>query len=294
MKPTSRAEYLARIDCVVGRLSSSIAQEQPLPTIAELASAAHLSQFHFMRMYRALAGEALGRTIQRLRLRRAVHLLTTTQASITEISGRVGFETAQAFAKAFRQAVGLSPTQLRELPSEGLAPINAALHHTPPASEPAPAIRVDVVELDPFRVVAIRNHGAYEDLDAVYGQLLGWLADRGALESMTGIWGVPYHDRRDEPGESAIFDCCVATNVPLPADSAVMSMELGGGSYVTNLHVGSYGKLDDTHDFLLRNALPARALTLRDAPIIHQFLNDPETTAEAQLETVIFVPIERD
>lgn len=59
MKTSSRTEYLRRIDRVVTRLSSAIANEEALPSVTDLARSANLSEFHFMRVYRALAGEPL-------------------------------------------------------------------------------------------------------------------------------------------------------------------------------------------------------------------------------------------
>ena len=67
-----------------------------------------------MRVYRALAGEPLGATIQRLRLSQAVHLLTQTSAPVSKIAGCVGFETPQAFARAFRQVLSISPSEARD------------------------------------------------------------------------------------------------------------------------------------------------------------------------------------
>jgi AraC family transcriptional regulator len=292
MRTSSRAEYLRRIDRIVARLATAIATEEPLPSVAELASVAHFSQFHFMRVYRALTGEALGQTIQRLRLIRAVHLLTHTAAPVTVVSGQVGFETPQSFAKAFRRTLGMSPTQLRESAVNTQTIIAAALRPPETAAGTVPAIRVDVVHLEPFKVAAIRNAGAYSDLDRVYGRLIEWLADQHALEHMTGIWGVPHHDRRDTPPEHSVFDCCVAIDVALDVQLPIVTLKLGGGQYLSYHHTGSYQRLDESHDLLLHEALLGQDLVLREAPIIHRFLNDPEETPEPDLQTTIFIPVQ--
>lgn len=38
----------------------------------------------------------------------------------------------------------------------------------------------------------------------------------------------------------------------------------------------------------------AAGLVPREAPALHQFLNDPESTPEAALETCIYVPVEQE
>ena len=289
MKTSSRTDYLRRIDRVVEKLSASIERGEPLPSIAELAAYAHLSEFHFMRVFRALAGEALGTAIQRLRLQRAVHLLKHTNQPVTEIAACIGYETPQAFARAFRQRFAAAPTDVRERPQAYADTIAA-----PGGAAPAPVIRVEIVQLAPFRVAALRNYGAYADLDKAYVRLVGWIAAHDALDSVRGVWGMPHHDRRDTPPEESVFDCCLATEAQLAGSGGVRLDTIGGGRYVVYRHVGSYTLLDDAHDVLLRDVLPDAKLTLRDAPILHHFINEPDGAPESELETHIYIPIDRE
>jgi AraC family transcriptional regulator len=295
MKTSSRTDYLRRIDRVIEKLSESIERGEPLPTIAALAAHAHLSEFHFMRVYRALAGEALGAAIQRLRLQHAVHLLKHTTKPVTEIASSVGYETPQAFAKAFRQRFAAAPSDVRERPQVVLnpTPVRADAIESP-RNSPAPVIRVEIVQLAPFRVAALRNYGAYADLDKAYVRLVAWMAEQGALDSIRSIWGMPHHDRRDTPPEEAIFDCCLASDAPLTEGGEVRLATIGGGRYAVHRHVGSYALLDDAHDVLLRDVLPDAKLALRDAPILHHFINEPEGAPESELETHIYIPIDRE
>jgi AraC family transcriptional regulator len=285
MKASSHADYLKRIDRVIDALAASLAGERPLPSIAELAQVANFSAFHFMRVYRALAGESLGATIQRLRLRRAAHLLAGTQQTIAEISGRVGFDTPQAFARAFRQHFGVAPSEARaaefmDQPRDSIKP------------KQEPAIRVDIVALQPFRVVVLRKQGTDADLAEAYGALFAWMAQRGALEAIDGIWGLPHHDRRETSPDHCEFDCCLATGASLEAGDGVGIGEIGGGDFLRHKHVGAYTRLDESHDAVLRLALENQ-WNLRDAPIVHEYLNDPENTPEDQLQTHIYVPVEK-
>lgn len=287
MKPTSQSDYTKRIERVIAAVAESLEQERDLPSAATLAGIANFSAFHFMRVYRALAGESLGTTVQRLRLARAAHLLAASAAPISEVSGRVGFETPQAFARAFRQHFGVAPSEARVVNVASAATIVA-----PTPTQPQPAIRVDVVALNPFRVVVKRSEGVYGKLDEVYRGLFEWIAARGALEAIDGIWGVPQHDRRDTPESNYRFDCCLATSAALSAGEGVTLADLGGGSYLRYLHEGSFDRLDDSHDAILRALLARPEWQLRAAPILHEYLNDPDETREADLRTHIYVPIE--
>ena len=284
MKPTSQSDYTKRIERVIAAVADSLEHDRDLPSTATLASVANFSPFHFMRVYRALAGESLGRTVQRLRLARAAHLLAASAAPISEVSGRVGFETPQAFARAFREHFGVAPSEARA------ANVANAMANVAP-SQPQPAIRVDVVTLKPFRVVVKRTEGVYDKLDEVYGNLFEWMAKRGALEAIESIWGVPQQDRRDTPAANFGFDCCLATSAALSAGEGVMLEDLGGGNYLRYLHEGSFDHLDESHDVIFRELLAHPEWQLRDAPILHEYLTDPDETPEADLRTHIYMPV---
>jgi AraC family transcriptional regulator len=87
--------------------------ERDLP-LEEIASAAHLSPFHFARLFKKLTGATPHAYLASLRAARARTLLAETDLSITEIGARVGYMSSSHFAKAFRQSVGLSPRAFRK------------------------------------------------------------------------------------------------------------------------------------------------------------------------------------
>jgi hypothetical protein len=56
MKPTSQLDYTRRIERVIAAVADSLEYDRDLPSTATLADIANFSPFHFMRVYRALAG----------------------------------------------------------------------------------------------------------------------------------------------------------------------------------------------------------------------------------------------
>ncbi len=87
--------------------------EESLP-LEEIASAAHLSPFHFARLFKKLTGATPHAYLASLRTARAQTLLADTNLSITEVGARVGYDSPSHFAKAFRQSTGLSPSAFRK------------------------------------------------------------------------------------------------------------------------------------------------------------------------------------
>lgn len=86
--------------------------DQPL-TLHEMAEQANLSPNHFLRTFKALFQQTPHQYLLNQRLRRAAHLITTTNLAITEIALTVGFASLGTFSWRFRRVFGLSPEQYR-------------------------------------------------------------------------------------------------------------------------------------------------------------------------------------
>lgn len=82
--------------------------------LEEIAAAAHLSPFHFARLFKKLTGAAPHAYLASLRAARAQALLAETDLPVTEVGARVGYMSSSHFARAFRQATGLSPRAYRK------------------------------------------------------------------------------------------------------------------------------------------------------------------------------------
>ncbi len=83
-------------------------------TLADIAAAAHLSEFHFARTFRALSGHSVMEYLRRRRLQHAVDLLSTAPAtSVLELALACGFGSSEAFTRAFRREYGIAPSTFR-------------------------------------------------------------------------------------------------------------------------------------------------------------------------------------
>ena len=78
-----------------------------------IASAMGLERSQFYRKIKALTNYAPVELIRRLRLKQARTLLLTTQKTISEIAYETGFSTPAYFAKCYRDAYGVTPSEAR-------------------------------------------------------------------------------------------------------------------------------------------------------------------------------------
>ncbi len=160
------------------------------------------------------------------------------------------------------------------------------------ATDPLP-LQVEVVSLEPFEVVALRNRGAFADLDQAYGALFEWAAGAGLVESIIGLHGIPWGDHRDLPPETLEFDCVIRLDGELAVapDAPLRRETLAGGLFARLHHVGPYEGLEEAVDGVLADWLPDSGHVLRDAPIRYDFLDDPETVPAPLLRADILVPL---
>jgi len=81
--------------------------------LAEVASEACLSPYHFHRLFREVFHETPNQYLQRKRLANAQRLLERGEQSVTEICLEVGFESITSFSGLFRRSFGCSPREYR-------------------------------------------------------------------------------------------------------------------------------------------------------------------------------------
>jgi len=89
--------------------------------IAELARLTNFSHWYFTKTFHRVYGQSPKTYATHLRLLRASRLLSSDQISVGEVAQACGFDTASAFARAFRQHFGVSPSGTRQQAQEARA-----------------------------------------------------------------------------------------------------------------------------------------------------------------------------
>lgn len=83
-------------------------------TIAQLAETAHLSQYHFIRCFRSAYELTPLQYLTRLRLKQASLLLKKSDATVSSIVSRCGFENESAFIRLFKKEFRITPIAYRK------------------------------------------------------------------------------------------------------------------------------------------------------------------------------------
>jgi AraC-like DNA-binding protein len=82
-------------------------------TVAELASAALVSRSMLDARFRQVLGRSPIRYLTEWRMHLADELLATTNIAVVSVARRVGYDSEEAFSRAFKRERGLSPSHWR-------------------------------------------------------------------------------------------------------------------------------------------------------------------------------------
>jgi len=106
----------------------------------DLAAAAGVSKYHFLRCFAAEYGETPMQYVARRRIERATDLLRATNLTVTEVCGLVGYSSLGTFSRRFTELVGISPSEYQRTQAGARIPgcfvfmlgLNSAIPEKPP------------------------------------------------------------------------------------------------------------------------------------------------------------------
>ncbi|MCX5403337.1 AraC family transcriptional regulator [Streptomyces sp. NBC_00335] len=138
---------LERLNQALEHLESRLDQEIDMAEVARIAA---VSEYHFRRLFSALAGMPLPVYVRRRRMTLAGAEVLAGELTLLDVAVRYGYGSGEAFARAFRSVHGIGPGEARRT--------GAVLTAQPRMSfrvvvEGSTAMRYRIVEKEPFRVL---------------------------------------------------------------------------------------------------------------------------------------------
>ncbi|MFE0130892.1 GyrI-like domain-containing protein [Streptomyces sp. NPDC059037] len=264
--------------------------------VTDLARIAMTSEYHFRRMFSALAGISLSEYIRRRRLTVAGAEVLAGERTLLDIAVRYGYGSGEAFARAFRAVHGVGPGEARR---DG-----AALHAHPRMSfrlivEGSSSMRYRVVEKDEFQVVGkkvrvplvhVGMNPAIADfirgIDAETMQRVRALSD----QQPEGIVGVSDNlDLSRAEGTELDYYHAVVTATAAPEDLDALAVPAGTWAVFENS-----GPFPESLQYLWRDVFtqwfPSNPYESRPGPeILRTRLSQDAAQADAEL----WIPVER-
>ncbi|MFG6115424.1 effector binding domain-containing protein [Halobacillus sp. MO56] len=119
-----------------------------------IASEANVSVFHFQRVFSLMTEISVGEYLRRRRMTLAVQELNKTDARIIDIAYKYGYDTPEAFSKAFRRQHGISPSEARKYTGKLQSYNRLVIQVSLKGAEP---MQYKVVEQEGFTIVGIKR-----------------------------------------------------------------------------------------------------------------------------------------
>jgi AraC family transcriptional regulator len=255
--------------------------------LERLARVACFSPYHFHRIFKGVAGEAVNEYVRRLRLESAGVALKTTRRSVLEIALDAGYGTHEAFTRAFRQMFGLSPSEFRA----GNNPLYLAPRETSTVTT-TPDSPVRIETLPPRRVAFVRHVGPYLEVKTGFQRLHDWAHQRGVVRPGALVLGLCHDDPEVTPADKLRCDCCVTVDDSVTAEGDIGIQTIPGGEHAIVTHRGPYSRLGETYRWLYAMWLPTSGREPANAPPFEVYRNMPGQVPPEDLLTDICVPLE--
>lgn len=275
MTPTqTEKSYRERVSRVVAAI---VAHPMADHNLGDLANIAHFSPFHFHRVYRSITGETIAATVRRVRLARAAQMLRANDDSVTSIGMEAGYDSPQAFSRAFQQFTGLPPRDFQKKVNQTGMIL--------PSPQAETSLAVSIVERPSLQVQALRHEGPPSTIPHTYRHLISYLDKH----SWPALYGIIYGDL--EAGDGLRYYAAAAGLGAQPVHDDIEMMNIAAGTYALYTLTGAYTQIDSVMTVLYGNWLPQSGYEPDDRPALECYLNSPIDTPQEKLLTELLLPI---
>lgn len=176
------------------------------PSLDDVAQIAGLSKFHFHRQFMAEFGVSLAAMQRLIRLRRAAwQLAFRKELSVLDVAIQAGYNSAEAFSRAFSMYGGQTPSAFRSQPDwprwESLSEPLALLQVTAPCHSE----QLETVILPHTPVALLMHRGAPNQVMHSVARFIEWRKVHGLPPSKSRTFNIFYTDTREAPASDFCF-----------------------------------------------------------------------------------------
>jgi len=285
--PTHRA-YTRRFHSVLAYIDAHLEGDLSVNTLSQVAN---FSAFHFHRQFSAFIGVPVSRYVQLMRLRRAAHRLAAQpQHSILDAASDAGFESPEAFSRAFRRDFGMTPSAFRKQPNWQTWNAVFAIPHF----SRSVIMQTRIIDFPTVRVAALEHRGAPGEVQQSVQTFIAWRLHSGQSPvASSRTFGIPFNNPDTTPAEDFRFAICGEIEEPVaPNTFGVEELVIPGGRCVVVRHVGSPDHIGETIYPIYRDWLPTSGEELRDHPLFFHYLSVYPETPQEQWQTDVYVPLQ--
>lgn len=206
-------------------------------TMEQIAQEVNASVFHFQRTFSILTDMSIADYIRRRRLTLAAQELINTDSKVIDIAYKYGYDSPEAFTKAFRKQHNVTPSEVRKQQGPLQSYNRLIIQVTLKGAEP---MKYNIVEKEKFQVVGVkRTHNCQtgENLQGIpqfWNELNGqgmdeqlFTLNNGQIKGVLGVC-VPDENYKD----NSLIDYWIATNHVGEVPENMLAMEVPASKWV--------------------------------------------------------------
>lgn len=206
-------------------------------TMEQIAQEVNASVFHFQRTFSILTDMSIADYIRRRRLTLAAQELINTDSKVIDIAYKYGYDSPEAFTKAFRKQHNVTPSEVRKQQGPLQSYNRLIIQVTLKGAEP---MKYNIVEKEKFQVVGVKrtyNCQTGENLQGIpqfWNELNGqgmdeqlFTLNNGQIKGVLGVC-VPDENYKD----NSLIDYWIATNHVGEVPENMLAMEVPASKWV--------------------------------------------------------------
>ena len=265
----------------------------------EIASVAGFSRYHLSRLFSAMTGESLLEYRRRLLLERSAHSLLYRSRSVTELAFEAGYETPEAFTRAFSRLYGIPPGEyrrkLRTAMMHRLETIRARskLYTLSLSIDEGGRkdMEVKIERFDPLRVAFIRHTGPYDTCGEAWNRLCGTPVVGSRLGPDTLALSLCYDDPDVTEPDKIRMDVCLTVDDAFAPGDGIEAQTVPGGEFAVVVYKGPYSGLHDAYRALYGEWLPKSGREFGGSYSMEIYRTNPGSTPPEENITEIRIPL---
>ncbi|MNH81783.1 Transposon Tn10 TetD protein [compost metagenome] len=257
---------------------------------AEVARLACCSAYHFQRMFSFITDVTLAEYIRRRRLTLAAFELQHSEIKVLDLALKYGYDSPEAFTRAFSHLHGVTPTAAR-LTGTSLKAYPKMTFHMSIKGDAEMNYRIE--ELGPFRIVGISERVSTENAFSVIPRIWADARDQGVFEK---LWQVRLEDHQmggilgvcanGEFGEKEEFDYLLSVTSDQDPPEGMTSFNYPASTWAVFDAPGGPDGIQEIWKRLYTEWVPSSIYDLAYLPAVENYLPPEEGRNELWVPVV--------
>ncbi|MCC3417988.1 MAG: AraC family transcriptional regulator [Microcoleus sp. PH2017_29_MFU_D_A] len=284
-----RCRFLKLLEYIDANLEENL-------SVDKLSIVAAFSKYHFHRQFSEFLGIGVYKYVQLNRLKRASYQLAFRDRPIVDIALTSGYESPEAFARAFKKSIAQTPSEFRKQPQwenwhatyQQLSELRNQHMKSDTSAE-----QVKIVIFPETKVAALEHRGDPQLIGNSVRKFIEWRQQNNLPPKVSKTFNIVYDNPAETAPEDYRLDICAATDRNIINNSfGVMRKIIPGGRCAVLRYTGSNDNLGAAVRYLYSEWLPQSGEELRDFPLYFERVSLFPDVPESEAITDVFLPLE--